>query len=139
MRTALVRPQGSVITLRARHARPWRTTVNPDRQPGPSDEPQPTAGPDRVLDLRLAGSSYVSIARAVGLARAIDAFELFLRAVDDAPITTQRRIRRNELDRLAQLERKIRAKDGLTEAQLEHRLRCLGALRQRVLAIAEPR
>ena len=74
----------------------------------------PTGVGDKVLELRTAGKSFESIAKAVGVERKVDALHLFLDAIDTRPVDEQVALRAAENARLDALERKTRENDDVT-------------------------
>jgi len=69
---------------------------------------------DKVLELRTAGKSFGSIAKAVGVDRKVDALHLFLEAIDTRPADEQVELRAAENARLDELERKTRENEDAT-------------------------
>lgn len=87
-----------------------------------------------VLDLRSTGQSYGAIAKAVGLPRARDAHDAFLRALRRQPAAEQAALRAAELRRVDDLARCLQHQPGVSEQQLTRKLQALARLRGSVLA-----
>jgi hypothetical protein len=87
---------------------------------------------DRVIALRSEGKSYSSIAKEVGVERNLDAFKLFIEALEQRPAAEQKRLRAEESQRLDTLER--RTQGNPDEAERDRKLASLHRLRQRLAA-----
>lgn len=64
--------------------------------------------------------------------RSKDAFEAFHRALDATPGGERQEVIRQELGRLASLEARIRSRDAAAPEKLDHRIRALEEMRQRL-------
>ena len=82
------------------------------------------------MALRERGSSYAAIASTLGLKRATDAREAFLRALRAAPDDEHALIAQREHQRLDELEARIRARDAAVPDKLDRRLAALATLRR---------
>jgi hypothetical protein len=83
-----------------------------------------------VLALREKGSSYAAIASTLGLKRATDAREAFLRGLRASPDDQRTLIVQREYQRLDELEARIRARDAAAPDKLQRRLAAVAALRR---------
>jgi hypothetical protein len=83
-----------------------------------------------VVALREHGQTYSAIARALGMKRAVNAQEAFVRAMRSLPDAQQKAVYRREWERLDQLEKRIRSRDTNEPVKMERRLVALEALRQ---------
>jgi hypothetical protein len=81
------------------------------------------------LVLREQGRSFAAIARTVGLKRASDAREAFLRELRSRPDEERQALIERELVRLDELEARIRSRDAEEPEKLETRLGALAAMR----------
>ena len=79
--------------------------------------------------LREEGRSFAAIARTMGLKRAADAREAFLRELRGRPEGERPGLVERELGRLDKLEARIRARDAAEPGKLETRLGALEAMR----------
>ncbi|HUJ66647.1 MAG TPA: hypothetical protein VLX59_13965 [Acidimicrobiales bacterium] len=82
------------------------------------------------MALREQGRSFAAIARTLGLKRAGDAREAFLRELRSHPDEERQQLVEQELERLDQLEVRIRARDADEPDKLQARLGALAAMRQ---------
>lgn len=82
------------------------------------------------MTLREEGRSYAAIARTLGLKRAADAREAFLRDLRARPDDERRSIVEREQGRLDRLEARIRSRDVDEPDKLERRLSALAVMRQ---------
>ncbi len=80
--------------------------------------------------LRDRGQSYSAVASALGLKRAVNAQEAFVRAMRNLPPGEGQALRARELGRLDQLEARIRSRDADKPASMARRLGALAALRE---------
>ena len=79
--------------------------------------------------LREQGRSFAAIARTVGLKRAADARQAFLREMRALPDEERAALIQRELGRLDKLEARIRSRDAAEPEKLETRLGALAAMR----------
>lgn len=82
------------------------------------------------MALREQGSSFAAIARTLGMKRAAEAREAFLRDLRSRPEEERQGAVQRELDRLDKLEARIRARDAEEPDKLQTRLGALAALRE---------
>jgi hypothetical protein len=82
------------------------------------------------MALREQGNSYAAVARTLGLKRAADARKAFLRELRSRPDEERRSLVEHELQRLDQLEARIRARDAEEPDKLQTRLNALAAMRE---------
>jgi hypothetical protein len=85
-----------------------------------------------VLALRGRGLSFSAIASRLGMRRSKDAFEAFHRALDATTGGERQDVIRQERGRLASLEVRIRSRDAAHPEKLDHRIRALEEMRQRL-------
>ena len=83
-----------------------------------------------ALALREEGRSFAAIAQALGLKRATDARQAFLRGLRSRPEQERKLIAARELERLDLLETRVRTRDAEDPEKLERRLVALAALRE---------
>ena len=91
-----------------------------------------TQGDDRdqiVLELRRTDRSFAFIARTLNIGEPVDAFEAFLRAIDEAPASERSRLRGEELARLQRLEVAVRAEGVLSPFDFDRRLALVRRMR----------
>lgn len=101
-------------------------------QPGAvkrSDMESTTDSDDRVLELRIQGRSFATIATTVGLVRPSRANEAFNRALRRKPVSERDGLRREELGRLDALANGVRADTALAPRDKARRLRTIDRLR----------
>jgi hypothetical protein len=79
--------------------------------------------------LREEGRSFAAIARTVGLKRASDAREAFLRELRSRPEEERQVLVVSELERLDKLETRVRARDAEEPDKLQTRLAALASMR----------
>ncbi len=79
--------------------------------------------------LREQGRSFAAIARTVGLKRATDAREAFLRELRSRPEEERQGLVERELERLDKLEVRIRSRDAAEPDKVQTRLGALAAMR----------
>jgi hypothetical protein len=85
---------------------------------------------DQALALRSDGKSFGSIAKSIGVDRKVEAFRLFVEALDRRPAAEQKKLRAAEIKRLDQLETRTRENDDAVArdralasiAKLRHRI-----------------
>jgi hypothetical protein len=82
------------------------------------------------LALREQGRTFAAIARSVGLKRATDAREAFLRELRSRPDEERQGLVEREQERLDKLEVRIRARDADEPDKLKTRLGALAAMRE---------
>ena len=82
------------------------------------------------MTLREEGHSYARVARSLGLKRANDARQAFLRALAKRDGADRDGLRRRELERLDELEVRMRQHDESEPDKLANRLAALDKLRQ---------
>jgi len=83
-----------------------------------------------ALALREGGRSFAGIAQALGLKRATDARQAFLRGLRSRPEHERKLITARELERLDLLEARVRSRDAQDPEKLARRLVALAALRE---------
>jgi hypothetical protein len=79
--------------------------------------------------LREEGRSFAAIARTVGLKRASDAREAFLRELRSRPEEERQGLVVSELERLDKLETRVRVRDAEEPDKLQTRLAALASMR----------
>jgi hypothetical protein len=84
----------------------------------------------QVLSLREGGSSFSSIARRLELHRAVDAHRSFLRALGTYADDDRQLLVESEVERLEQLEQRIRIRDAAHPEKVKRRLIGVGKLRE---------
>ncbi|MDQ1374105.1 MAG: hypothetical protein QOJ09_1443 [Actinomycetota bacterium] len=100
----------------------------------PSSAPDDASAVDeQALELRSSGKSFSSIAKALGLERAHDANEAFIRALRRKAPKARKVLREAEAGRLEALATKVKARDDLTPEQTKKRLRSVERLRQTLM------
>ena len=82
------------------------------------------------MALREQGRTFAAIARTLGLKRAADAREAFLRELRSRPDEERRLLVEHELVRLDKLEARVRARDANQPDKLQTRLGALEAMRE---------
>lgn len=82
------------------------------------------------MALREQGRSFAAIARTLGLKRATDAREAFLRELRSSPDEERGHLVERELERLDKLEARIRTRDADEPEKLQTRLAALAAMRE---------
>lgn len=82
-----------------------------------------------VVALRERGQSYSAVAAALGIKRAVNAQEAFVRAMRSLSDPDSKALRARELGRLDQLEARIRARDANEPVKMARHLGALAALR----------
>lgn len=82
------------------------------------------------MALREQGRSFAAIARTLGLKRAADAREAFLRELRSRPEEERPQLVEREMERLDRLEARIRERDTDEPEKLQTRLTALAAMRQ---------
>ena len=82
------------------------------------------------MGLREQGRSFAAIASALGLKRAADAREAFLRELRSRPDEERQQLVERELERLKTLEVRIRDHDAEEPDKLRTRLGALAAMRE---------
>jgi hypothetical protein len=80
--------------------------------------------------MREQGSTFAAIAKTVGLKRAADAREAFLRDLRSRPEEERQVLVEHELARLDKLEARIRSRDAEQPDKLRTRLGALAAMRE---------
>jgi hypothetical protein len=119
------------MTSRSRDNRQARPERDREDRPSFSGPRQPRRGLDEeVVALRDRGNSYSAVASALGLKRAVDAQEAFLRAMRSLSENEAKALRARELARLDQLEARIRSRDANEPAKMTRHLNALAELRQ---------
>ncbi|HYA43990.1 MAG TPA: hypothetical protein VED59_00165 [Acidimicrobiales bacterium] len=83
-----------------------------------------------ALALREDGRSFAAIAQALGLKRATDARQAFIRGLRSRPEHERKLIVARELERLDVLEARVRTRDAQDPDKLKRRLVALAALRE---------
>jgi DNA-binding transcriptional MerR regulator len=82
------------------------------------------------MALREQGRSFAAIARTLGLKRAADARQAFLRELRSRSDEERQHLVERELERLDKLEARIRARDVDEPEKLQTRLGALAAMRE---------
>jgi hypothetical protein len=82
------------------------------------------------MAMREQGRTFASIARTIGLKRAVDAREAFLRELRSRPDEERQGLVQHELQRLDRLEARIRVRDADEPNKLETRLGAIAAMRE---------
>ncbi len=100
-----------------------------DRDAGGRSHPRRNTDRD-ALALREQGHSFAVVARTVGLKRAADARQAFLRELRSLPEEERQPLVARELQRLDELETRIRARDAEQPDKLQTRLGALAAMRE---------
>ena len=122
------------MTSRGKSNRPARNERSNKDRPAYSGPRQPRRNLDgEVVALRDRGQTYSAVARALGMKRAVNAQEAFLRAMRSLPEKEQKALHQRESDRLDQLEVRIRSRDAEEPAKMERHLVALEALRRTML------
>jgi len=83
-----------------------------------------------VVALRERGQSYSAVASALGIKRAVNAQEAFIRVMRSLPEKERTALRAREWARLDQLEVRIRTRDADQPVKMERHLVALEALRE---------
>ncbi len=119
------------------------------REPGPGDSRRriPASRPsrdrsagsleDQALSLREEGRSYAAVAQALGMERSLDAQAAFLRALRRLDPELRGAASSRELERLDQLEARIRARDQNEPDKMARRLGALDKLRVSVRQVSD--
>lgn len=85
---------------------------------------------ERIIELRTGGKSFAAIAKLIGAARSVDAFNEFVDAVRRRPAAEQKKLRADETGRLDALEERTRR--VTTGDDLDRKLASIGKLRERL-------
>jgi len=83
-----------------------------------------------VVALRERGQSYSAVASALGIKRAVNAQEAFIRAMHSLPDKERAALHAREWARLDELEVRIRTRDADQPVKMERHLVALEALRE---------
>jgi len=119
------------MTSRGRDNRSPRAEREREERPSYSGPRQPRRSLDEeVVALRERGKSYSAIASTLGMKRAVDANEAFVRALRSLSEKERSALQQREWARLDQLEARIRSRDALQPAKMERSLVGLAALRE---------
>ena len=89
---------------------------------------------EKALAMRRRGSSFVTIAKRLGLGGVANANAAFNRALRALPAEGQQEIRDEELARLDALEARVKADTDVAPFDRDRRLDTIGHLRKRLLA-----
>jgi len=92
------------------------------------------ANDDRVVEMRTAGKSFATIARAVGLDSARDALAAFNRGIRSRPAKELATLRKAELKRLDTLAKRVKARAELGADDIAVRLKRVERIRVELLA-----
>jgi hypothetical protein len=84
---------------------------------------------EQALTLRERNASYSAIAQRLGLRRALDAHQAFIRAVNARSGEEQRNLVAREHARLDQLETRIRTRDEAEPEKMQRRVQAIAKLR----------
>jgi hypothetical protein len=90
-------------------------------------------GDDDVLRLRRQGQAYARISRELGLDRAADAQQAFLRAMRRLPAAEAEQVREEELSRLDRLAERVRADTSKNDMDRARQLKTIERMRGHVL------
>ena len=93
----------------------------------------------KAVELRQAGQSFAAIAAALGYHRAGEAQLAFLLGLRQLPSQDQLVVRQDETRRLDRLEKHLRARSNLSDAERQGRIKVLDDLRHAVMKDAEAR
>ena len=119
------------MTSRGRDSRSSRTDVDREDWPVRSGPRQPRRNLDaEFVALREQGRSYSAVAGALGIKRAFNAQEAFIRVMRSLPEKERRALQARESARLDQLEVRIRTRDADQPVKMERHLAGLEALRE---------
>jgi hypothetical protein len=111
-----------------------RSEQHSDERPLSSGPRQPRRNLDEeVVVLREQGQTYSAVARSLGLKRAVNAQQAFIRAMRALPEKEQASLHKRESARLNELEVRIRTRDANEPVKMERHLAALEALRQTML------
>jgi hypothetical protein len=88
---------------------------------------------DDVLRLRRQGQAYARISRELGLDRAADAQQAFLRAMRRLPAPEAEQVREEELSRLDRLAERVRADTSKNDMDRARQLKTIERMRGHVL------
>lgn len=115
-----------------RSSRPWDREKSFDRESSGEDRPprgrQPNSD-EQALTLRDSGRTFAAVASSLGLKRSNDARAAFLRALARRPESERARLSKRELERLDQLEARIRDRDRDAPEKMQRRLGALAIMR----------
>ena len=112
---------------------PSRPGEDRDRdRDAPSFRPQRRNTSAEVLALRESDHSFVSIASSLGMKRASEAHEGFLKAVREMPDDQRAEAVKRESARLDRLEQRIRSRDASDPSKMARRLAGLQTMRDRL-------
>ena len=118
------------MTSRGRDNRSSRDERDRDERPSYSGPRQPRRSLDEeVVALRERGKSYSAIASALGMKRAVNANEAFVRAMRSLSEKERTTMQQREFARLDQLEARIRSRDAQQPDKMQRHLVALEALR----------
>ncbi|HTV12488.1 MAG TPA: hypothetical protein VME20_11590 [Acidimicrobiales bacterium] len=121
------------MTSRGRDNRSPRAERDPEERPSYSGARAPRRNLDEeVVALRERGKSYSAIASALGMKRAVNANEAFVRAMRRLSEKERTALWQRESARLDQLEARIRSRDAEQPAKMERHLVALEALRDTI-------
>ena len=119
------------MTSRSRDKRPVRSERDREEGPNLSGTRRSRRSVDEeVVALRDRGQSYSAVAGALGLKRAVDAQDAFVRGMRSLSESEGQALRARELLRLDQLEQRIRTRDANAPAKMATHLNALAALRE---------
>jgi hypothetical protein len=99
-------------------------------RPASSERRGPGNVSEQTLSLRERNESYSAIAQRLGLRRARDAHQAFIRAVNSRSGDEQRDLVARENARLDVLEARIRSRDATDPEKMERRVKALENLRR---------
>jgi hypothetical protein len=118
------------MTSKGRDNRSPRGDRDREERPSYSGPRQPRRSLDEeVVALRERGKSYSAVASALGIKRAVNAQEAFVRAMRSLSEKERSAMHQRESARLDQLEARIRSRDAHEPAKMERHLVALEALR----------
>lgn len=121
------------MTSRGRDNRTARPERDREDRPAYSGPRQSRRSLDEeVVALRERGQSYSAVASALGMKRATNAQEAFVRAMRSLPENERKALQGREAARLDQLEVRIRSRDANEPVKMERHLVALEALRQTI-------
>ncbi len=118
------------MTSRSRDKRQVGSDRDREERPGSFGQRRPRRSLDEeVVALRERGQSYSAVAAALGIKRAVNAQEAFVRAMRSLSDPDSKALRARELGRLDQLEARIRSRDANEPVKMARHLDALAALR----------
>jgi hypothetical protein len=124
--------RGRQRRVTVRSSRPWDREKSFDRESSGEERAprgrQPNSD-EQALTLRDSGRTFAAVASSLGLKRSSDARAAFLRALARRPENERARLSKRELERLDQLEARIRDRDRDAPEKMQRRLGALAVMR----------